>query len=349
MTAAVVWVAGALLGWTWLIYPLSLRWRRSIPPAAAEFTPRVVLFIAARNEAEHIGARVRNARALDYPGLRVVVVSDGSTDGTDAAAAPAEVFRMEQPRGKTAALVGAVRDRGGDAEVLAFTDATARWDPGTLRALVRPLGDPEVGAVRGDVQYDYPDARSARGFRRYQRTVVRLRAREGDTGSVTSVSGSIHAVRADLFADAPPELSYDLVHPMEVAAAGLRTVWVRDARSLETARGRISREFRSRVRLAFGAYAFMGHLWRNRRRLPRAYLVRIVSHKVLRWLTPLLSVLLLLCGGWPGWIALASALVLASVVPPLQYAVTVSAAYLVALAMYVAGRRVAGWEPEDQR
>ena len=48
--------------------------------------PSVALIICALNEESVIGAKLRNSLELDYPEdrLRIILVSDGSTDGTDA-------------------------------------------------------------------------------------------------------------------------------------------------------------------------------------------------------------------------------------------------------------------------
>ena len=91
-----------------------------------------------------------------------------------------------------------------------------------------------------------------------------------------------------MFAPAPPELSYDLVHPARAAMAGLRTVLWPAAISGEVARQRTSREYRSRVRLALSAYAFTAWVVGQTRQLPLLYVFQIGGAKVLRWLTPLL-------------------------------------------------------------
>ena len=370
--AVAMWVVGGavlILAYTYLGYPLFMigwaRWRAR-PVRRASVLPAVTLFIAARNEAEALPARLENACQLDYPELRIVVVSDGSSDETEQIASEwpdprVSIVVLEKPVGKTAATQVATQTVRGS-EILAFTDATARWDPSTLRTLVRSFADRTVGAVSGRVVYEYPKTGVAAGFRRYQRLVVPARLAESASGSVTSVSGSICAIRAGVFCRVDPELSYDLVHPLEAARQGFRSVLDADAISVESARSRSSREFRSRVRLALSAYAFIGHLSRCRG-VPWGFWWRVVSHKVLRWLSPSVLVLMTLAGFTLAWLEASVLLVLfgltalAGASPgragrffgPFLFVAVVMAAYLVGLVSFFRGSRIVGWEPSSQR
>lgn len=370
----ILWLIFAFSGIALLVafvgYPLvshALARRRPAQPTVSSITPRVTLLVAARNEEASIAARLDNLCELDYPNLDIVIVSDGSYDDTAQIAARyagpgVKVVQASEPVGKTAALNGAVSELPEGAEILAFSDATARWAPDTLRNLVRPFDDPSVGAVSGLVRYEYPDRPISNGFRLYQRLVVSSRATDGVWGSVTSVSGSISAVRADLWEPPAADLSYDLVLPALASAAGQRSVLVADAVSLEEARDRASREYRSRVRLALSAYTFIRWLVSRRNTLQGSYPVQVFCHKVLRWCAPALLVLFTLASTALGVLLPAAAvgvgvaLGLMGLLPrvgkwfsaPL-YALTVAWAYIIGLLLFLGGSRVAGWEPAAQR
>jgi poly-beta-1,6-N-acetyl-D-glucosamine synthase len=144
------WVSAGLIVYTHAGYPLLLaglaRLRRRPLWRAADL-PRVSLVIAAHDEREVIEERVTNALALDYPPdrLEVIVVSDGSTDGTAELAVTAadgdlrvHVMDLDR-RGKVRAQDAAVDTASG--EILAFSDANALWEPGALQALMRPFSD----------------------------------------------------------------------------------------------------------------------------------------------------------------------------------------------------------------
>jgi glycosyltransferase involved in cell wall biosynthesis len=82
------WVPGALLGLValegWMTHS-RLRDLPQLPEAdRTQASPSICLCIPARNEVREIGPALDSWLAQDYPGLRVLVVDDGSTDGTAA-------------------------------------------------------------------------------------------------------------------------------------------------------------------------------------------------------------------------------------------------------------------------
>src|SRR5699024_8542973 len=115
------------------------------------------VIIAAYNEVDVIGPRIDNLLALDYPAdrLDIVIVSDGSTDGTDEVIAryADRGVRLVAPGrvGKGAALEAAVA--ASTADILVFSDANSEYAADALRALVRPFADPTVGGVAGNQVY----------------------------------------------------------------------------------------------------------------------------------------------------------------------------------------------------
>jgi glycosyltransferase involved in cell wall biosynthesis len=100
--------------------------------------PTVV--IPARNEQERVGDTVRAAATL--PGVaRVIVVDDGSRDGTTGAAeaAGATVLRHHRARGKAAALETGARVAGSG--VLLFLDADLGQTAANAGPLITPVAD----------------------------------------------------------------------------------------------------------------------------------------------------------------------------------------------------------------
>ncbi|MBL8669023.1 MAG: glycosyltransferase [Alphaproteobacteria bacterium] len=135
-------------------------WRADRPPPITDW-PRVVAVVPARNEADVIGAAVGALLALDYPGgVPVVLVDDGSTDGTADAARAAAATLGAQAAARLVVLTGAARPPGwagkvwamaqGIAEAerlhpaathLLLTDADIAHDPANLRELaVKAMG-----------------------------------------------------------------------------------------------------------------------------------------------------------------------------------------------------------------
>jgi hopene-associated glycosyltransferase HpnB len=144
--------AAALVGWVYLAAGHGWFWRTGSglgvgadPPE----WPEVVAVVPARDEAAMLPETLPSLLAQAYPGrFRVVVVDDGSADGTAAvaeglgraAAAESCVVRAgERPAGwagKVWAMAEGMR-AAGEPEFVLFTDADIAYAPGTLARLVR--------------------------------------------------------------------------------------------------------------------------------------------------------------------------------------------------------------------
>ncbi len=294
----VFWLCIGLIAWTHALYPLAAAARarvRARPPRAADVLPRVLLVVAAYDEAAVIGRRVENLLTLDYPPekLNIVVSSDASSDGTNEiveriAAREPRVTLLVNPRGgKIAAQDRAVRDHAGDAEVLAFSDANCTWAPDALRLLVRPLADPEVSYVCGQLAILDADGVNKEGA--YWRYELWLRRSESALDSVTGGNGSIYAVRREAYVEVHPSMGHDLSLPYRMVQAGTRAVYEPAAVAYEKPSQDTEEEYRRKVRM-------FEHCWlivmrgKMLRGLPPLYLVAVLSHRHLRYLSGLLHI-----------------------------------------------------------
>jgi glycosyltransferase involved in cell wall biosynthesis len=108
---------------------------------------KISIIIPAHNEAENIGALVREVRAL-YPDAELIVVNDGSTDETAKVAheAGAQVYSHPYNIGNGAAIKSGIRAASGD--ILVFMDADGQHRPEDVARLLElfPEYDMVVGA-----------------------------------------------------------------------------------------------------------------------------------------------------------------------------------------------------------
>lgn len=367
----------AVLAYVYLGYPLLARsiagaLRRAV--AVAPHSPRVTILIAAHNEARHIVGTVRNKLGQDYPAsrLEVIVVSDGSTDGTDDVVRvlndPRVRLLCQEPRaGKTSALNMAVPHAAG--EVLCFSDANSLWAPDALARLVEPLADPAVGYVTGRMVYRARDGSlTGEGCSAYMRYENTLRAWETELGSVVGVDGGIDAVRRSLYVPMRPDQQPDFVLPLAVRQRGYRVVYEPRALLFEDALACSSDEFRMRVRVGLRAL----HALRDKAALlnPARYGLfawQLASHKLLRYLAPLFQIGALIAnavlawGPWSVWKGLFAVQLLfyvlawaghlrrgegnPRIVALAYYLCLVNAASLVALWRFARGQRQITWQP----
>jgi hypothetical protein len=306
----VFWAAGGALVYAQAGYPVLLaalaRLRGAgggdAPPRTAaaaapepEPEPRVSLVVAAHREADVIAAKVENALALDWPRerLELIVACDGSPDDTPARAraAGADVV-LELPwGGKVRAQDAAVERARGD--LLAFSDANARWEPGALRALAARFADPRVGYACGQVRFVSEGGTNQEGL--YWRYEMAIRTLESRLESITAGNGAIYAVRPEAYVRVDPVMGHDLALPFRLVKAGWRAVYEPGAGATEKMVPSIEGEFARKRRMMSHAWAIVlrGGLL-SPRGYPPLYALMIASHRLLRYATPLLHVLALL-------------------------------------------------------
>ncbi len=319
IAAIVFWLSAGALLYTHLGYPLLL-WTLTRGGRFQNYPgygkgksgndpdggpPTVSLIVPAYDEEEVIAAKVADALALDYPReqLQVIVASDGSTNATAerARAAGADLVLELPPGGKIAALnAGAERASG---EVLAFSDANSTWTPDALRALLTPFADPKVGYVCGRVRFLDPGGDNLEGA--YWRYEMAVREMESALAGVTAGNGAIYAVRRQAYLPLPPSGSHDLSFPFAFAKRGLRSVYAPAARAEEKMVPTVEGEFARKRRMMVGLWDIVaGEGMLSPRGYPPLFAFEIFSHRVLRYLSPLLHLLalvanaLLLGDGW---------------------------------------------------
>ncbi|PWC35990.1 glycosyltransferase family 2 protein [Azospirillum sp. TSO35-2] len=294
-----------LQGFHYVGYPaimLALASLRPRPVDKRPLTPTVSMIISAFNEAETILAKLQNTLELDYPQLEIIVVSDGSDDGT-----PAMVERFAGQSGGRAIIglhdprrrgKGAAMNRGAavaTGEILVFSDANAFYLTDALRRLVAGFADPSVGCVSGRKMVKAADAQGRvspvgepDGW--YWRYENRIRCWESAVGSTVSVVGEILAIRRALYRPVPETIINDDAYlGLAVQRSGYRVVCEETAVCWEYPSTSVRDEVARRRRMTAGRYQILlrpaNWPWQR----PQA-VFSLFAHKFLRLLLPLLMV-----------------------------------------------------------
>jgi cellulose synthase/poly-beta-1,6-N-acetylglucosamine synthase-like glycosyltransferase len=293
--AALFWISVALLVYTHAGYPLLLalltriRNRGQTPRWwGVSNPPPVTLVIAAYNEGAVIKRKIENARALGYPRLEIIVASDGSTDNTVDEARSADVV-LDLPRGGKIRAQDAAVERA-SADIVAFSDANSFWQPDALEKLVAPFANEKVGYVCGQVRFTNDEGDNQEGL--YWRYEMWIRAMESRLAGVTGGNGAIYAVRKEAYIHVDPRMGHDLSFPFNMVKRGWKPVYQPEARASEKMVPSIEGEFRRKRRMQSHMWPIVltGGLLGPRGYSP-LYALEVYSHRVLRYLTPLLHLI----------------------------------------------------------
>lgn len=289
-----------LVLYTYVLYPLFalLVGSRRHSLATSELVP-ISFLVPAHNEASVIAAKIANFHALDYPLelTELLIADDGSTDGTSKLVEPHLTERIRllastDRNGKAASmnmLVAAAKH-----PYLLMSDANVMLTPNVPRKLTQHLSDARVGAVTGEVRLIGSHVEFNAGESLYYWMERRIQSAESRIGSVMGVDGGMYLLVKKLFQPLPTDtILDDFLVSMNVIRQNYRVVYDGSAKAIESGTPTTKQEFARRVRIAAGAVQLL-----RRCNVPNwnqpIYWFQFVSHKVLRWLSPVLFLLLFL-------------------------------------------------------
>jgi len=255
-----------------------VRWARRdgyrFPQSAGQWrmAPGVSVVIPAYNEAAGIAATVLSMVHNRYPGeLEVIVVDDGSTDGTAAIVRnlglPNVTVIRQRNAGKPAALNRGIAEAWHD--VLVLVDGDTIFAPGAISLLVHQLSQPDVGAVSGNTKVANRKGLIGRwqhleyvmGFNLDRRMFDML-------GTMPTVPGAIGAFRRAALADvggvSSDTLAEDTDLTMAICRMGWRIGYEPAAVAWTEAPATLSQLWRQRYRWCYGT---MQSMWKHRRSL----------------------------------------------------------------------------------
>ena len=228
----------------------------------------VTVIVPAYNEIKNIEATVRSILANDHP-LEVLVVDDGSTDGTadliESLQLPRVRVMRQRNSGKPKALNAGIR--AAHHEIIIMIDGDTVFEPDTVRLLAQPFADPQIGAVAGNVKIANRDELIGRMQHIEYVVGFNIDRRVQDvTGSIATVPGAGGAFRRKALLEvggmSTDTLAEDTDLTIALGRAGWRVVFEERARAWTEAPATMAQLWKQRYRWSYGT---MQAMWKHRR------------------------------------------------------------------------------------
>ncbi|MEN3584754.1 glycosyltransferase [Streptomyces sp. ZYX-F-203] len=230
-------------------------------------TEPVSVLVPAYNEAKCIENTVRSLVAGEHP-VEILVIDDGSTDGTarivEAMGLPGVRVVRQLNAGKPAALNRGLANASHD--IVVMMDGDTVFEPSTVRELVRPFGDPSVGAVAGNAKVGNKD--SLIGAWQHIEYVMgfNLDRRMYDVlGCMPTIPGAVGAFRRSALERVGGMSEDTLAEDTDVTMAlhrdGWRVVYAENARAWTEAPETVQQLWSQRYRWSYGT---MQAIWKHR-------------------------------------------------------------------------------------
>ena len=378
MLTFLFWLFCVAALYSYFIYPLVLRVlvakkgvKTSATTESSSMAVSVSLIVTAYNEESRVRAKIENSLQLEFDAsaFEIIVASDCSSDRTDDivreyADRGVRLVRAPERLGKEHAQQCAIKEASG--EILVFSDVATEIPADAIKKLVAYFNDPNVGAVSSEDRFISQNGTVA-GEGAYVKYEMWLRQQESRLAGLVGLSGSFFAVRKSLCSDWDIHSPSDFNTALNTAKAGLRAVTAPDVLGFYQDLKDPSKEYQRKIRtvirgmtglsrhsevLGFGKFGFFSF--------------QVISHKLMRWLTPWFLLALFLTNAliadnglfyfltFLGQLMFYGVAVVAHFLPNLQsvsliklvyFFVQVNIALLDAGVKFIAGQRMTTWKP----
>ncbi len=276
--------------------------KASLPDEIPSELPLVAVVIAAYNEEEVIGKKIRSVLNGNFPEnkLEIWIGSDGSDDRTNAIIqefanqdSRVKACYFEERNGKPVVLNKTISYT--NAEILILTDADTFFTPSTIPELIKPFSDPNIGGVQADIHtYVNKQEDVAHQEKVYNDREFCIKRGESNFGAVIGAFGACYAVRGSLYKPIPSGFYVDdFFIFMNILNAGYKTVFAPNAICNMEVSGKSEIQFKRKVRISVGNFQNLFYFKSFINPFKGFSELAFFSHKVIRWFGPFLMLLLL--------------------------------------------------------
>ena len=343
----IFWISISLIIYSTIIYLILLNlFRNNDYVVDEDYLPTITLIICAYNEEKNILNKFKNVEDLEYPmeKIQVILADDGSDDRTVEIAKSfnfVNILSLDRS-GKTSAQNEAVKIAQND--ILVFSDANSIYHPSAIKKLARNFADQRVGVVCGELRYH--EKKSEESI--YWNYEIAIKKGESRNGWLIGANGSIYAVRRESYVPLPKDAISDHLEPIKVYGNGLDIIYEPEAIAIEDApKNVLLRKRRIILRSLISMKYILNELNPFRK---RSIYIPYVSHKLIRWFTPILiflsSGLLINYSNMYLYMFYSQIFfyLLGLTISPIRYFLKVNIASLLAIIDWLKGKKQDTWE-----
>lgn len=258
----------------------------------------ISLFIAAYNEEKVIKEKLYNSLALDTANvnLEIIVASDGSTDATKSIVREFEnqypnirLLNFKERQGKVNVINRGLQFCKG--EIILLSDANAMYNKECLQKILPHFQNEKCGCVAGEKRVKAIGTDISKNEGLYWKLESKIKMLEAKVKTVIGADGACYAIRKKLFCALPKDTAVDdFLLSMKIVEQGYSIEYEPEAYSYEESGNTLKQELNRKIRIAAGNFYNLRYL----QSLFRADIVSFmfVSHKLLRWISPALFLVL---------------------------------------------------------
>lgn len=270
--------------------------------------PKIIIVLSAYNEQKVISRKIESIVTANYPKnkLQLWIGSDNSTDST---VSIIQSYQKEYPfirlfnykdRNGKAGVLNRMRNiineeykpEQLEKMILVLTDANVFFSPQMLYELAKHFKNQDIAQVGANIQNSgLRDDGISLHEKNYIQRENRIKFYEGLFGVMQGAFGGCYAIRASYFPAVPPYfLMEDFFISLSILQKRKQAIFEPKALCTEDVSNEVMEEFKRKTRISAGNFQNLKAYWKILFRFDfNAFC--FLSHKVLRWLSPLFLLL----------------------------------------------------------
>ena len=307
------WLSVYSIVHTYIIFPLLVNFLGSFKKQnqdvyRLEEIPFVSILIAAHNEEDVIKKKIESTLKSKIKNFEVLIGSDCSTDHTNTIIKSfqtennnIQLFEFAERQGKANIINQLVQKSKG--EILIFTDANVFFDENTIYELTKHYKVHNIGQIGGNIiNTNLKKTGISIPEKNYLDIEKQIKFNEGKLwGTMIGAFGGCYSMRKILYKDVPEGyLMDDFYISMGVLDEKYKAIFEPEAICFEDVSDKISEEFRRKIRISAGNFQ---NLFSYKHLLIKPHfglIFSLLSHKILRWKTPLFIIFSILSSFYLG-------------------------------------------------